>query len=293
MLKNIILEKRPNLSKTSINTYTSTLSNLYKKIWVNQELDVHKFDDTEKVLDFLKDIPVNKRKSILSALVVLSEKKEYRDQMLEDIKEYNIETSKQKKTETQKTHWITNLEIKEKYNELKKNAMLKWKLKNISMTDKQDIQDYVILSLMSGILIPPRRLKDYVDFKIRNVNSDDGKDNYRIGSKLYFNSYKTSKTYGEQIIPIPPILVRLLLKWNTINDSDYLLIDTNNKPLSNVKLNQRLNKIFDKKVSCNNFRHTYLSEKYGDLINKKNELKEDFKMMGSSIAQELVYIKED
>ena len=291
MLKNIIIEKRPNLSKTSINTYTSTLSNLYKKIWPNQELDVNKFEDTEKVLDFLKDEPVNKRKSILSALVVLSEKKEYRDQMLDDIKEYNIETAKQKKTETQKTHWVTNKEIKEKYDELKKNAMLKWKLKNISMNDKQDIQDYVILSLMSGILIPPRRLKDYVDFKIRNV--DDKIDNYKSGSKLYFNSYKTAKTYGEQVIPIPPILVRLLLKWSTINESDHLLIDSNNKPLSNVKLNQRLNKIFNKKVSCNAFRHTYLSEKYGNLINQKNELKEDFKMMGSSIAQELVYIKED
>ena len=223
MLKNIILQKRPNLSKTSINTYTSTLSNLYKKIWDNQEFDVHKFEDTEKVLDFLKDEPVNKRKSILSALVVLSEKKEYRDQMLDDIKEYNIETAKQKKTETQKAHWVTNKEIKEKYDELKKNAMLKWKLKNISMSDKQDIQDYVILSLMSGILIPPRRLKDYVDFKIRNI--DDKIDNYKSGSKLYFNSYKTSKTYGEQVIPIPPILVRLLLKWSTINESDHLLID--------------------------------------------------------------------
>lgn len=291
MLKNIILEKRPNLSKTSINTYTSTLSNLYKKIWPNEELDVYKFDDTEKVLDFLKDEPVNKRKSVLSALVVLSEKKDYRNQMLEDIKHYNIETSKQKKTETQKTHWVTNQEIKEKYEELKKNAMLKWKLKNITMYDKQDIQDYIIMSLMSGILIPPRRLKDYVDFKIRNIDTKNF--NYRSGSKLYFNSYKTAKTYGEQIIPIPPVLVRLLIKWSTINDNDYLLIDTNNKPLSNVKLNQRLNKIFNKKVSCNNFRKTYLTEKYGDLINKKNELKEDFKMMGSSIAQELVYIKED
>jgi hypothetical protein len=293
MLKNIILEKRPNLSKTSINTYTSTLSNLYKKIWDNEELDVHKFDDTEKVLDFLKDVPVNKRKSILSALVVLSDKKDYRDQMLDDIKNYNIEIAKQKKTETQKTHWVTNQEIKEKYEELKKNAMLKWKLKNITMNDKQDIQDYIIMSLMSGILIPPRRLKDYIDFKIRNIDDED-KVNYRSGGKLYFNSYKTAKTYGEQVIPIPPVLVRLLLKWSTINDgSDYLLIDVNNKPLSNVKLNQRINKIFGKKVSCNNFRHTYLSEKYGDLINKKNELKEDFKMMGSSIAQELVYIKEE
>ena len=293
MLKTIISEKRPNLSKTSINTYTSTLSNLYKKIWTNDEFDVHKFDETEKVLDYLKDLPVNKRKSILSALVVLSEKKDYRDQMLEDIKAYNVETSKQKKTETQKTHWVTNQEIKDKFSEIRKNAMLKMRLKNISMTDKQEIQDYIILALMAGIYIPPRRLKDYVDFKIRNVNPDNNY-NYRAGSKLHFKSYKTAKTYGEQIIPIPPVLVRLLRRWSDdINDSEFLLIDNNNKPLTNVKLNQRINRIFDKKVSCNQFRHTYLTEKYGDMIDKKKELKEDFKMMGSSIAQELVYIKED
>jgi len=291
MLKNIITQKRPNLSNTSINTYTSTLSNLYKKIWDNNELDVHKFDDTEKVLDFLKDLPVNKRKSILSALVVLSEKKEYRDQMLDDIKEYNIETAKQQKTDKQKDSWVSMDDIKKKYEELKKNAMLLWRKPNLTSKDKQDIQDYIILALMGGVFIPPRRLKDFVDFKIHNV--DENKDNYRLGGKLYYNSYKTAKTYGKQNVTIPPVLVRILRRWENINDNDYLLSDSKGNKLSNVKLNQRLNKIFGKKVSANQLRHSYLTGKYGNLINKKNELKEDFKLMGSSIAQELVYIKED
>jgi integrase len=291
MLKTIIQEKRPNLSNTSLNTYTSTLSNLYKKIWTNQELDVHKFDDTEKVLDFLKDLPVNKRKSILSALVVLSEKKEYRDQMLEDIKAYNVETAKQQKTENQKESWVSMDDIKKKYEELRKNALLIWRKPNLSIKDKQDIQDYIILALMGGVHIPPRRLKDFVDFKIHNVDED--KDNYRAGGKLYYNSYKTAKTYGKQNVPIPPVLARILRRWENVNDNDYLFSDSKGNKLSNVKLNQRLNKIFDKKVSVNQLRHSYLTGKYGNLINQKNELKEDFKLMGSSIAQELVYIKED
>jgi integrase len=291
MLKTIITQKRPNLSNTSINTYTSTLSNLYKKIWTNQELDVNKFDDTEKVLDFLKDLPVNKRKSILSALVVLSEKKEYRDQMLDDIKEYNVETAKQQKTENQKESWVSMDDIKKKYEELKKNAMLLWRKPNLTSKDKQDIQDYIILALMGGLHVPPRRLKDFVDFKIHNVDED--KDNYRTGGKLYYNSYKTAKTYGKQNVPIPPVLVRILRRWENINDNDYLLSDSKGNKLSNVKLNQRLNKIFGKKVSVNQLRHSYLTGKYGNLISQKNELKEDFKLMGSSIAQELVYIKED
>jgi len=290
MLKNIILERRPNLSKTSVNTYNSTLTNLYKKIWGNGDIDIDKFNDVNKVMNKLKDMPVNKRKSILSALVVLSEKKEYRDQMLDDIKEYNIETAKQQKTENQKESWVTTDDVKNKYEELKKNALLVWRKPNPTNKDKQDIQDFVILSLMGGIFIPPRRLKDFVDFKLHNI--DKTKDNYRYGAKLYFNSYKTAKTYGEQVIPIPLTLARILKRWEMINDKDYLFYDSNGNQLTNVKLNQRLNKIFGKKVSVNQLRHTYLTHKYGSLINEKHNLKEDFKMMGSSIAQELVYIKE-
>jgi site-specific recombinase XerD len=290
MLKNIILEKRPNLSKTSVNTYNSTLTNLYKKIWGNGDIDVDKFNDVGKVMNKLKDMPVNKRKSILSALVVLSEKKEYRDQMLDDIKEYNIETAKQQKTENQKESWVSNDDIKNKYEELKKNAMLVWRKPKLTIKDKQDIQDFVILSLMGGIFIPPRRLKDFVDFKLHNI--DKAKDNYRHAAKLYFNSYKTAKTYGKQVIPIPLTLARILKRWEIINDKDYLFYDSKGNQLTNVKLNQRLNKMFGKKVSVNQLRHTYLTHKYGSLINEKHNLKEDFKMMGSSIAQELVYIKE-
>lgn len=295
MLKYIISEKRPNLSKTSISTYNSTLTNLYKKIWgaPKDDLNLANFAKTTEVLEFLKDVPPNKRKSILSALVVISDLPEYRNQMLEDIKEYNIETSKQKKTEKQIASWVSMDDIKKKYEELKKIAMLVWRKPNPSVKDKQEIQDYILLCLMGGIFIPPRRLKDFVDFKVYNMNTDTEKDNYRYANKLHFNSYKTAKTYGKQIIIIPLLLAKILKRWENINDSDHMFYDTKGNPLTNVKLNQRLNKIFGKKVSCNQLRHSYLTGKYGNLIDQKNALKEDFKMMGSSIAQELVYIKDE
>lgn len=40
----------------------------------------------------------------------------------------------------------------------------------------------------------------------------------------------------------------LLSRWRKLIDNDYLLFDTNNNPLTPVKLNQRLNKIFDGKI---------------------------------------------
>ena len=47
---------------------------------------------------------------------------------------------------------------------------------NVSNPELQRIQNYIILSVLGGMHIPVRRSKDYVDFKIRNVDRE--KDNY-------------------------------------------------------------------------------------------------------------------
>jgi hypothetical protein len=84
----------------------------------------------------------------------------------------------------------------------------------------------------------------------------------------------------------------LLQKWITVNPTDYLLFDSQMKPLSSVKLNQRLVKLFDnKKIGVNMLRHIYLSTKYQPLATMNKELENDFKQMGSSTAQTSVYIK--
>jgi integrase len=284
-----ITENRPNISKSSIKTYNSILNSLYKKVFGISEIDINNFDKSDIILDHLKTLEPNKRKTILSALVVITDNKAYRQQMLEDIKDYNIEQNKQIKSENQKESWINKDTIDDLYNRLKKNAMILYKKENKTSSDYQDIQNYVILSLLGGIYIPPRRSKDYVNFKIKNINKNG--DNYISKNNLIFNSYKTFKTYGTQTVEIPKELKTILNKWISINPTEYLLFDINNGQLSNVKLNQRLNKLFDKKVSVNQLRHTFLSDKYGDMIDRKNELSNDFKKMGSSIIQEKLYIK--
>ena len=296
-LKEILKEKRPNLSKSSLNAYSSTLNTLHHRVFPEEELELNNFNNTDKIINSLKDIPPNRRKAILASLVVISDKKEYRDLMIEDIKEYNKEVATQKKSAKQELSWVEMPEIEEKYKQLeaKWNVLSKRYLKqspdNHKPKELQEMQDFVILSLLGGIYIPPRRLKDYIDFKLTDI--DPEKDNYKQSNKLIFNSYKTAKTYGKQIVKIPPKLSIILNKWFTINPINNLFIDNSNKPLSNVKLNQRINKIFNgKKVSVNQLRHTYLSHKYGGMIETDKALAEDFKQMGSSMAQEKVYIKE-
>jgi hypothetical protein len=290
-IKDYIKEQRPNLTKQSISTYTSILKNLYIKVFGDgDDIDIKKFSDTDKILAHLKTLEPNKRKTVLSALVILTDKKEYRDQMLNDIQSYNEEQHTQEKSDKQNASWVDGSEIKQLIDTLGKEVNIIYKKLLFTMHDYQTIQNYIILCLLGGVYIPPRRSKDYVDFKIKNI--DKSKDNYLIKNKLVFNSYKTAKTYGQQEIIVPPELLKILRKWIKCNPTEYLLFDSNKHQLSNVKLNQRLNKLFDhKKVSTNALRHTFLSEKYQSTIKANNDMAKDMKDMGSSTIQERVYIK--
>ena len=163
------------------------------------------------------------------------------------------------------------------------------KIKTPTPTMYQDLQNYIILCLLGGKYIPPRRLKDFIDFKIKNVNKKV--DNFMYGNRLFFNSYKTSKTYGLQSVEIPKELKNILMKWVKVNPTEYLLFDIDFNKLNNVKLNQRLNKLFNKQISVNQLRKYYLSSKYQGMTEMKENLKNDFKDMGSSLNQEVIYIK--
>jgi hypothetical protein len=289
-ISNYIKEKRKNISNSSLKTYESIIRNLYKKVFNDEEYKLDKFDkENEKVLKYLKDLPSNKRKTILSALVVITNNKNYREVMLDDIKEYNKVEAKQEKSESQKENWVDSETLDKMMKVLYHNAKLLYKKENKNATDYQEIQNYIILCLLGGYYIPPRRSLDYSNFKIKNI--DNKNDNYMTSKSLVFNTYKTAKTYGEQRVDLPKELKLILNKWIKINPTDYLLFDSSYNQLSNVKLNQRLNKLFGKKVGVNQMRKTYLSEKYSDLIDIKKDLDKDFQDMGSSSLQENIYIK--
>lgn len=292
-IKDKVLEMRPNLSKQSVKTYVSILKNLYSKVFPGSALDIKKFDDDSKVIQHLKSIEPNKRKTILSALVIITNKPSYRNLMLEDISKYNEEQHKQTKNEKQSESWVETDNIKTLLKQLENEAKLvykKVKQQPLNVSDLQTVQNYIIMALLGGQYIPPRRSKDYVEFKIKNINKSE--DNYMDKNKFVFNNYKTAKTYGQQVVEIPSALQRIIKKWISINPTDYLLFDSNKNKLSNVKLNQRLNKLFDhKKVGVNQLRHTYLSDKYQTSIETNKAMAEDLAKMGSSTIQEKVYIK--
>lgn len=285
-LKNL----RPNLSEGSLKTYSSILRNLHKKVFENQEIEKSNFNKCDEILEHLRDVPANKRKTILSALVVLTDKNEYREVMNGDVSDYNKEIQKQEKTETQRENWITTDEVREVFNRLENDAKILFKKSNKTNSDEQQIQNYIIVALLGGLFIPPRRSLDYCAMKIRNINKDE--DNYINKNKFIFNKYKTAKTYGKQELEIPQQLKNILNRWIAINTSDYLLRDKNGNNMTSTKLNQYMNRIFGgKKISTNMMRHSYLTDKYKKTSEENKQLANDMSSMGSSENMALNYIK--
>lgn len=294
-IKAILKEKRPNLSDSSINTYNSIIKNLYKKVFEKDTIDLHDFNNTEKVLTYLQDMPSNKRKTILSAITVLTDNENYRNQMNRDVSQYNADISKQEMTDTQRENWVEPDEIERLLNKFEAESKIIYKKANKTVAELRIIQNYIILCLLGGKYVSPRRSLDFVNFKIRNIDtSENSEDNYLDKNMMHFNSFKTAKTYGEQVVKIPSKLKNILLKWIAINPTDYLLFDSNLNKMSSVKLNQTLNKLFgNRKISVNALRHSYLTAKYGDASAQNKELEEDMKMMGSSPEMAINYIKLD
>ena len=291
-IKDYIKSKRDTLSASSLTTYASILKNLYTKVFDDTEYDMKKFDNTKKVLEYLKDVPPNKRKTPLSALVIITSDKDYRDAMLSDVRDYNADISKQKKTDQQEENWIEQKEIMDTITDHKNNANLLYKKKTLTPSDLQQIQNYIILCVVSGMYIAPRRSKDWTDFRIKNI--DKNIHNFIEKNNLVFTSYKTAKAYGRQDIPLPPPLKKILNKWISVNPTDYLFFDINFKPLTSVKLNQRLNKIFgNKKISTSMLRHFFLTDEFADTINQKKKINKIMTEMGSSSNMLTTYVKEE
>lgn len=287
----ILKKNRESISDSSIKTYCSVIKNLYMKIAEKTDIsNAPSFFEKEhkKTIDFLKDhYPFNTRKTKLAALVVLLDdkskaKEEYQKQMLVDISKYNESKKPQEKTEEQEKNWKEQDEIMEKVKLMKKKIQPLWK--NPSKKELEHLQDFVIASLYTSIA--PRRLLDYTEFKLRNVDTET--DNYREKNKFIFNKYKTAKKYHKQDVEIPASLRMLIQKWSKLHNNDYLLFDIKTeKKLTSPQLNKKLNEIFG--VSVNMLRSIYISDKID--MPKMEEITDMAEDMGTSADMAINHYK--
>lgn len=289
---------KPQISDGSLKTYNSLLRSIHKAVFKGDDKDVKNFQKEKLVMDFLEKKPYNTRKTYLAALVCVAPTVErYKEVMMGDIKTYNEETKKSELSDKLENSAISQTEIDNLIASLKQNAKVLYKKGRLRMADLMDIQNYVLLSMYYGHIVP-RRAQDYVNMLYKNYNEKT--DNYIDfdNNKLVFNQYKTAQKMGKELkgrqeLELPPSLKKILTKWVGVipGEVDNLFFNSSLDPLSNVSLNQRLNSIFGGKKSVNALRHFYLTSKYKTLMEDTQKMSEDMENMGSSSAQANVYVK--
>jgi integrase len=288
-IKLIIKNKKPKLSDQSLNTYAQLLYTLFYKLnSLDEPFNIDDFENQNAIIKILSDYEPKTRKTILSALISITDKNNlYKQLMLKDIEVVKDKIETNEKSEAQIKNWISTDEINKIYKKLLlKNNYILNSDNNDKLTIKefQSFQDLIIVSLVSGIFIPPRRAQDYTEFKIKNINKKE--DNYLDNDTLIFNKYKTKKFYGESHIKIDSDLYNLLKKYISLNPYDYLLVNNKGNKLSEITLNQKIKNIFGR-GGINIFRHEYITELY----RKVPDLKKIAEQMGHNINQQMLYIK--
>ena len=285
----IVKKNRPQLNSNSLKTYKSILKNIYDKCFDDKEYKMENFEKDESILKHLGDMTYNKRKTILAALSVLTNNKNFNVQMLKDIHEFNENEMKQEKTPQQLENMIEPEEIEKILNTLGEHAKIILKKDKLSSSDLNEVMKWVMVALTGGIFQAPRRSVDFGNMKWKNYDSE--KDNYVDikNGKFVFQNYKTAKQYEKQENEISKPLKVILNKWFKVCDCDYVLFDNKKQPLTSPQMTHRLNEIFGRKISTSMLRHIYATKKFGN-VNLK-ELAETATEMGNSPMQLLKYVK--
>lgn len=290
-----IRENRPNITDSSVKTYVSILSNLYYRVHErDQPIDMSFFRNEKRILELLKDKTPQSRKTVLAAIVVLNGQDHQQDiiskQMKDDVEETKKDINTQTKSKTQSENWESYDAIKglQQTYETKALDILSAKGK-LNETQNELINRFMMLSLSTGVYMPPRR-SEMVLIKIKDI--DESKDNYidMAKSEFVYNQYKTVKKYGQQRVGFPPAFKAILKKYLAKVKGQTYLLEHNGQPYLATELTREMHKIFGKKISTSMLRHIYLSDIYKD-VPALAEMQERAREMAHSVSEALQYVK--
>ena len=290
-LAKTIKNNRPKLSDKSVSAYISTLYNIPKKLGVDmKDMDIDWYkQNADKIVKLMDDKPATSRKSVLSALFILTGLEDIHDKMIVDAKSVNELYKKQKMSVSQEENWMDWAQILQKYNVMKLQAGLLFKKKTLSPDEFGELNKFMLLSCF--VLFPPRRILDFAVMKIRNYTKET--DNFIEKGSWNFNVYKTVKVYGKQTFPITKEFQQLIKKWMKINETDYLIVNTYKRPYTSSGIGKTLNSVFGKNISCDILRHSFLTHTYSGKMPSLVEMEDIAKKLAHSVNQSMLYIKRE
>lgn len=257
------LASKRDLTASTLRTYTSLLSNVLSKLDEDSPAFFEK--NVSRVLKHIDSLDKPQtRKTILSALVVLTGNDDYSKAMLENVATVAKQYREQKVDPERVAKLLTPTQIREIHEH--------WLERCGKEGSPEAYVNCLITGLMSGYYegTPPRRLTDYSEMKWHSFNRQT--DNHMLPEKtptrMVFHVYKTSASDRDKgikgvTVPIPPKMTAILKKWRKMNPTAYPLVNTKMEKFTPSSLNKRLNVLFGFGVDM--LRSIFLTDMYKDV----------------------------
>jgi integrase len=201
------------------------------------------------------------------------------------------------KTPKEKENWVSWEDVEKQREGLKAEVARFASQKAITPAQYERLLMYLVLSLYT--CLPPRRNLDYQQMYVTRKWSDKlpTDRNYLdlTGKRFIFNKFKTVKSSGVQTADIPETLMEVIkqyLKFHALGRSKtefVFLAKPDGSPLTAVNgITRLLNRLFGKRVGSSMLRHSYLSQKYGPVL---EEMRADASAMAHDGPTQATYIR--
>jgi len=273
-----IKKYNPELKDSSIKQYSHRI-----RFFIKKYNDI----DLEKPKEILENINkayenLNTRKGLISPLAKITQSKLLLDEIQNLSSIIRSKNEENKTTEKEKLSWLDTKEINKIINQHIKEIKKFENDTNPTPYQRKLVKKFLLFLFFSGKYIQPRRLQDYA-YLMWNFDGTDN-FNYIENNKIIFNKYKTSSTYGQQIITLPKQLIKYInlhRKFNYNDSNSKFMFSTTPQPLTAVSINLFLSEIAGKQINSNIFRKIYISNLFKGRKSLK-QIKEETKLMGTS-----------
>jgi len=282
-IKEIIKKYKPDSKDITIENHARHIKILFENFGGKKTL-LEYFSNTKKVIKNLEDKydKISTRSSYLCSIFLYLRAVKADQKVIDYYYQHFIELKKKlkeidernEKNEKEEKNWVSQAEIKQKIEDLKKSFP-----KSRDLFDTY--QQYLVLNLY--YLIPPLR-NDFARVEVfKKFDKNFIGNSINLNTKqLILNDYKTAKTYGTKTIDLPEELIKIIKKWIKIREKIHpvlkgrreLLFNLKLTPMNGINLTIYLNKIFGRKVSSTMLRKSYLSDRFpvNETTNDLNKL---------------------
>ena len=269
------------ITQSSLNLYERNIKRLIKE---SQSDDPNVFTSDETIAKLLCQSNNTLASYLATVLVVLGLHKDKNKERIEQInarlKDVNksIKTGDMKK-DTEIVKWQTIVDLATNY----RNKFFKTK------QDKKESSESLLINFYT--LFPPQRSEVFSGLKVVLSKSEptDAENNYlwqknKTSFYIVLNKYKTVNKHGRLVEQITDkTLIKMIQKFITDFNPTFLFENDKGtlKPSDISRVLCKITKPIGDCLSSSNFRHIYLTDKYGDLV---KDLENTTMMMGNTPA---------